>query len=61
VTDESNKRIVAIFKDYLIYDDRNCECLKRYYENGEGEERLIKLCGFYSEYAEIFPSYALIL
>lgn len=59
--DVPNQRIVAIFKDYLIFDDISCECLKRYYTLEESEERLPNLYEFYMGYAEIFPSYALLL
>ena len=59
--DSSNSKIVAIFKDYLILDDISCECLKRYYNTEECLERLPSLCEFYMGYAEIFPSYALLL
>lgn len=61
VKDVPNSRIVALFKDFLIFDDRSCECLRRYYPEEESVERLHKLTDFYSGYADIFPSYALLL
>ncbi|CDW91216.1 UNKNOWN [Stylonychia lemnae] len=61
VKDQPNSRLVAIFKDYLIYDDCSCECLRRYYKTYEGMDKLSKLTDFYQDYADIFPSYALLL
>ena len=54
-------RTVALFKDYLIYDDRSCECLKQYYDEGESKDRLAKLTDFYNTYSEIFPSYSVLI
>jgi hypothetical protein len=61
VKDVPGCRIVATFKDYLIYDDCSCECLKQLYSFEEAQERLGKLSQFYFDYAEIFPTYALII
>ncbi len=48
--------IVAVFKDYLIYDDVS-EFLKRIYLLHESKARLPKICEFYESYSKIFPNY----
>ena len=48
--------IVAVFKDYLIYDDLS-EFLKRFYDNGEAITRLPKICEFYERYSKVYPNY----
>ena len=48
--------IVAVFKDYLIYDDLS-EFLKRKYELNECIQRLPKICEFYEKYSKVFPNY----
>ena len=49
-------RIVAIFKDHLIYDD-DSEFLKRYYYLDESIVKIKKVCEFYDEFSKIFPNY----
>jgi len=51
--------IVAVFKDYLIWDD-NSEFLKRYYKNNESGPRLNKAINFYSAYSKVFPNFVLL-
>lgn len=51
--------IVAIFKDFLIYDDSS-EFLKRFYKLGEAEDRLPKLFDYYENYSKIFPNYIIL-
>lgn len=48
--------IVAVFKDYLIYDDLS-EFLKRRYDQAESSQRLPKICEFYEKYSKVFPNY----
>ena len=48
--------IVAIFKDYLIYDD-NSEFFKRYYKSYESIIRLPKYFEYYQTYSKIYPNY----
>jgi hypothetical protein len=48
--------IVAVFKDYLIYDDTS-EFLKRFYKVQESKSRLMKIFEFYDSYSKIFPNY----
>ena len=48
--------MVAVFKDYLIFDDLS-EFLKRPYEIDESFERLPKICEFYEKYSKVFPNY----
>jgi hypothetical protein len=48
--------IVAVFKDYLIYDDLS-EFLKRDYTTEETKARLPKICEFYEKYSKVFPNY----
>ena len=51
--------IVAIFKDYLIYDDTS-EFLKRIYKLHETKCRLLKIFEFYDSYSKIFPNYTIL-
>lgn len=47
---------VAVFKDYLIYDDLS-EFLKREYDQTESIARLPKICEFYEKYSKVYPNY----
>ena len=49
-------RVVARFKDFLIYDD-NTEFLRRFYPWKDIEQRLNKILKFYDKYSKIFPNY----
>ena len=51
--------IVAIFKDYLIFDDTS-EFLKRSYKSNETNSRLMKIFEFYDSYSKIFPNYTVL-
>jgi hypothetical protein len=51
--------IVAVFKDYLIYDDLS-EFLKRFYDSTESKQRLPKVWEFYEKYSKVFPNYVVI-
>lgn len=51
--------IVAVFKDYLIFDDLS-EFLKRFYDQGESFTRLPKICEFYEKYSKVFPNYIIL-
>lgn len=48
--------VVAIFKDFLIYDDLS-EFLKRSYDTTEAISRLPKITEFYEKYSKVFPNY----
>lgn len=48
--------MVAVFKDYLIFDDLS-EFLKRHYEDNETIQRLPKIWEFYEKYSKVFPNY----
>lgn len=50
------RRLVSIFKDYLIYDDFS-EYLKREYTLSESKDRLVKIFEFYERYSKVFPNY----
>ena len=52
-------RIVARFKDYLIFDD-NTEFLRRFYCYEESKPRLDKILTFYETYSKIFPNYMIL-
>lgn len=52
-------RLVAIFKDYLIYDDVS-EFLKRTYTLVEAKQRLPKIFEFYGKYSKVFPNYVIL-
>lgn len=51
--------IVALFKDYLILDDKG-DFLKRYYTKYESLIRLPKFFEFYNLYSKLFPNYTCI-
>jgi hypothetical protein len=61
MADTPDVKLVSLYKDYLIYDESSIEFLKKYYDLEESKDKLQKLNEFYYDYAEIFPSYALIL
>ena len=52
-------RIVARFKDYLIFDD-NTEFLRRFYSGEESHPRLERILTFYETYSKIFPNYMIL-
>ena len=52
-------RIVARFKDYLIFDD-NTEFLRRFYSKEESNPRLDRILTFYETYSKIFPNYMIL-
>ena len=52
-------RSVALFKDYLVYDD-NTEFLKRYYTYNELTPKLKTIFAFYETYSRIFPNYMIL-
>ena len=52
-------RIVARFKDYLIFDD-NTEFLRRFYTGEESHPRLDRILTFYETYSKIFPNYMIL-
>lgn len=52
-------RSVALFKDYLVYDD-NTEFLKRYYKHKELTPKLKTIFAFYETYSRIFPNYMIL-
>ena len=52
-------RIVARFKDYLIFDD-NTEFLRRFYSEEESKPRLDRILTFYETYSKIFPNYMIL-
>ncbi len=51
--------VVAVFKDYLIYDDAN-EFLHRYYELRESRPRMDKIAEYYQLKGKLWPSYAIL-
>ena len=52
-------RIVARFKDFLIFDD-NTEFLRRFYTSEESHPRLDRILTFYEAYSKIFPNYMIL-
>ena len=48
--------LVAVFKNYLIEDDRS-EYLRRFYKKKESNPRLKKLFAYHDETSVIFPNY----
>ena len=49
--------IVALFKDFLLYDD-DAEFLKRYYKSYEVEKRLKKIFHYFEETSVLYPNYS---
>jgi hypothetical protein len=54
-----NRKIVSVFKDYLIFDDFS-EYMKRTYSKVESVERLPKVYEFYDKYSKVFPNYVIL-
>ena len=52
-------RIVARFKDYLIYDD-DTEFLKTYYEKKTLIKNLTAIIDYYDKYNKVFPNYMIL-
>ena len=52
-------RIVARFKDYLIFDD-NTEFLRKFYSGEDSHPRLDRILTFYETYSKIFPNYMIL-
>jgi len=50
--------IVAVFKEYLIYDDVS-EFMRRFYKTAESIPRLNKVNDYYAKYSKVFPNYFL--
>ena len=57
ILSNSRCRIVAQFKDFLLYGDY-CEFLKRYYKYYEIGVRLIKISRYFGKYSIIYPNYS---
>jgi hypothetical protein len=54
---DEKKRLVSIFKDYLLLDEVS-EFLKRYYLIKESPQRISKICEYYEKFAYTVPNYA---
>lgn len=48
--------IVAVFKDYLLFDDIN-DFLKKRYRKSDISKRLSSITNYYSKYCTVFPNY----
>ena len=53
---DEKKRIVSIFKDYLLWDETS-EFLKRYYKLKESSSRIPNICEYYENYTLFAPIY----
>lgn len=51
--------LVALFKDYLIYDD-DYEFLKRFYNLKESNKKLILYFSYYDQYSISYPNYTIL-
>ena len=51
--------LVAVFKDYLIYDDAS-EFLKRTYQANESAPRLPRILEYYDKFSKVFPNYIIL-
>ena len=52
-------RVVAIYKDYIIFND-STEFLRRFYKKIESKPRLNRILTFYENYSKIFPNYMIL-
>ncbi len=52
-------RYTAIFKEFLLKDDRN-EFIRKFYRKNEIKKKLSKILSFYEKYSKIFPNYTII-
>ena len=53
---DEKKRIVSIFKDYLLWDETS-EFLKRFYKLKESSSRIPNICEYYENYTLYAPIY----
>ena len=53
---DERKRIVSVFKDYLLWDETS-EFLRRLYKKKESKARLPKIAGYYEKYTLFPPVY----
>jgi len=53
---DEHTHFVAVFKDYLVYDDAD-EFLKRFYSQKEQRDRLNNILSFYDKWSQVFPNY----
>lgn len=51
--------LVALFKDFLIYDD-DYEFLKRFYNSKESNKKLILYFSYYDQYSISYPNYTIL-
>ena len=56
IISNDKSHLVAIFKDYLIFDEYD-EFLRRFYKKNEIKERINKLCYYHIQTSVIFPNY----
>ena len=54
-----NCRLVALFKEFLIYDD-NYEFMKKYYIKNNSIRKLNKYLEYYEKYSIIYPNYSIL-
>ena len=53
---DENKRIVSVFKDYLLWDETS-DFFKKYYNLKYSNMILPKICRYYEIYTKFFPEY----
>lgn len=53
---DKNKRLVSIFKDYLLWNETS-DFLKQYYKSKESLKILPNMCEYYEGFTLIFPEY----
>ena len=54
---DNNKRLVSIFKDYLLWNETS-DFLKEYYKSSESLKLLPNMCEYYEGFTFIYPEYA---
>lgn len=54
---DEHKRIVSIFKEYLLLDEVS-DFLKRFYYIYESRNRILKICDYYLDILPVIPNYS---
>lgn len=56
IISNETSHVVAVFKDYLLYDDIN-DFLKKRYRKNDISKRLSSITSYYCKYCTVFPNY----
>ena len=53
---DEKKRIVSVFKDYLLWDETS-DFFKQYYKKNKSIKMILKFITYYEEYTKFYPEY----